>query len=62
MKELMQRIGHSTPNAALGYQHAARDRDQVIAAALDKMISKERARQTKAKKAKKKLPDDGPPV
>ena len=34
-------------------------RDQVIAAALDKMISKERARQAKARKAKKKPPQNG---
>ncbi|MBS2962089.1 site-specific integrase [Actinocrinis puniceicyclus] len=59
LKELMQRIGHSTLNAALGYQHASQGRDHVIAAALDKMISKERARQAKANKAKKKPPESG---
>jgi integrase len=34
-KEVMARLGHSTPRAALIYQHAAEDRDQAIAAALD---------------------------
>jgi integrase len=33
-KELMARFGHSSPRAALIYQHATEDRDQVIAAAL----------------------------
>lgn len=47
LKELMQRIGHSTPNAALGYQHTGKGRDQVIAAALDKLIAEEIAKKAK---------------
>lgn len=34
LAELMARIGHSTPAAAMRYQHAAADRDQAIAEAL----------------------------
>ena len=34
LAELMARLGHSTPQAALRYQHAARGRDAEIAAAL----------------------------
>ncbi len=34
-KELMRRLGHSSPAAALLYQHAADDRDADIARALD---------------------------
>ncbi len=34
LAELMARLGHSTVSAALLYQHAAADRDKVIAAAL----------------------------
>ena len=34
LADLMQRLGHSTPAAALRYQHAAEDRDTAIAAAL----------------------------
>ncbi len=34
LAELMARLGHSTPTAALRYQHAADGRDQIIAAAL----------------------------
>lgn len=33
-RELMARMGHSTPDAALRYQHATEDRDGVIAEAL----------------------------
>jgi hypothetical protein len=52
---------HAGANAALGYQHTAEGRDQVIAAALDKMIKQGKARQAKAKKAaRKKPPRDAP--
>lgn len=37
-KELMARIGHSSPRAALIYQHATEERDQAIAAYLDQEI------------------------
>ncbi|MBB2990245.1 integrase [Mycolicibacterium iranicum] len=37
LAELMARLGHSTPQAAMRYQHAAQGRDQVIAAALSKI-------------------------
>lgn len=37
LAELMARLGHSTPAAAMRYQHAARDRDKAIAAALSKL-------------------------
>ena len=38
-KELMSRMGHSSPRAALIYQHATRERDEVIAAALSDLIT-----------------------
>jgi integrase len=37
-KELMRRLGHSSPAAALVYQHGADDRDAEIARALDAML------------------------
>ena len=37
LKELMSRLGHSTPDAALVYQSAAADRDRAIADALSEM-------------------------
>jgi integrase len=39
LAELMARLGHSTPAAALRYQHAAAERDLVIAAALSKLAT-----------------------
>jgi hypothetical protein len=35
----MARLGHSTPSAAMRYQHAARGRDQQIAAALSELAN-----------------------
>lgn len=37
LAELMARLGHSTPQAAMRYQHAAQGRDREIAALLSKM-------------------------
>ena len=37
-KELMARLGHSSPAAALRYQHATQERDRVIADQMDGMI------------------------
>jgi integrase len=38
LKELMARLGHSSPRAALIYQHATRDRDRLIAKGLGNFI------------------------
>jgi integrase len=40
LAELMARMGHSTPAAAMRYQHAAADRDRAIAAALSAMAQR----------------------
>ena len=37
MAEFMVRLGHSTPQAAPGYQHVAEDADQVIAERTSRM-------------------------
>lgn len=39
LAELMSRLGHSTPAAAMRYQHAARGRDRQIAALLSKLAA-----------------------
>ncbi len=39
-KELMARLGHASPRAALIYQHASEERDRVIAEALSAQISR----------------------
>lgn len=41
-RELMHRMGHSSAAAALRYQHATRDRDAVIAQAVDRIIGEGR--------------------
>jgi len=38
LAELMARLGHTTPSAAMRYQHAAQDRDRAIAAALSALV------------------------
>ncbi len=38
LREVMARIGHSSTRAAMIYQHASRERDQVIASALNALI------------------------
>ncbi|UHJ55720.1 tyrosine-type recombinase/integrase [Mycolicibacterium fortuitum] len=38
LAELMARLGHSTPAAAMRYQHAAQGRDKQIAALLSKLV------------------------
>jgi integrase len=37
-RELMHRMGHASPEAALRYQHATRDRDAALAAALGDLV------------------------
>jgi integrase len=41
-KELMQRLGHASSQAALRYQHATQERDRVIADGMDELIRKAR--------------------
>ena len=43
-KELMVRLGHSSPNASLVYQHASADRDQKIADGSTKLYRKAEGR------------------
>ena len=45
LAELMQRLGHSTPRAALVYQHVARGRDAEIAQWLSKIAANGYGRQ-----------------
>ncbi len=41
--ELMARLGHSTPRAALIYQHATAERDHAIASGLDALVAEAKA-------------------
>jgi integrase len=42
VKEIMYRIGHSSPQAALRYQHATQRRGRAIADGISKLIKRER--------------------
>ena len=44
IKELMTRLGHSTPDMAMAYQHAAAERDKVIAAKLSELAGDQSSR------------------
>ena len=48
-RELMDRMGHTSPQVALRYQHVMAGRDQAIAAALDELVQ-----------AAANLPPEGP--
>ena len=37
-KEIMRRLGHATPQAAVRYQHATDERDRVLADRIDVII------------------------
>jgi hypothetical protein len=49
LKELMVRMGHSSPRAALIYLHATRERDQQIAAGMGKLFTDAKRTKTKDK-------------
>jgi integrase len=51
-KELMVRLGHSSPNASLVYQHASADRDQRIADGLTKLFRKAEGKKSRRKGAR----------
>jgi integrase len=46
LKELMERMGHSSPRAALIYQHATRERDRKIAAGMGRLFAEARKTST----------------
>jgi hypothetical protein len=50
-KELMSRIGHSSPRAALIYQHATAERDQAIADYLDEQVAAAKTARSKSRSA-----------
>jgi hypothetical protein len=41
LQELMARLGHSSPRAALIYQHATDERELLIAEDLDELVRRE---------------------
>jgi len=63
LRDLMARMGHDNPRAALIYQHASAEADQAIAKGVDAVVERERngTAKLRRKKAKKRAadPDDG---
>ncbi len=47
LKELMERMGHSSPRAALIYLHATRERNQKIAAGMGRLFAEAKTRSAK---------------
>ncbi len=47
LRELMERMGHSSPRAALIYLHATRERDEAIAAGMGKLLKDARNKGTR---------------
>lgn len=52
-KDLMARMGHDSPQAAMIYQHATSEADRAIADALNKKVKADRKEAKKAEKAEK---------
>lgn len=50
LRELMSRMGHSTTEAALVYQHVAAERDKAVAAGIDALIAPPKKRQKVGRK------------
>jgi integrase len=46
LRELVERMGHSSPRAALIYQHATRERDEAIATAMGELFATARQKGT----------------
>jgi hypothetical protein len=46
LREVMERMGHSSPRAVLIYQHATRDRDEAIAEAMGEVFATARRKGT----------------
>ena len=44
LRELMERMGHTSTRAAMIYQHATRERDEAIAAAMGEVLASVRRR------------------
>jgi len=58
-KELMHRLGHASPRAALRYQHATAKRDEAIADGIDRLLEEARREVGSTVVAFRRVADDG---
>ena len=58
-RELMAQMGHSSPRAALIYQHAAVDRDRAVAEAMSALEPSKPAEQISRRQPKQPAPTTG---
>lgn len=59
LRDIMARMGHDSPRAALIYQHASREADQGIADAIDQAVKAARRKPSK-RRVKRATEGDGP--
>lgn len=57
-RELMERMGHTTPGVALRYQHVMADRQAALAAALDGLTRQAAPRRKGTQRARRKTRDE----
>ncbi|HYN97201.1 MAG TPA: tyrosine-type recombinase/integrase, partial [Pilimelia sp.] len=60
LRDIMARMGHDNPRAALIYQHANREADQAIAEAINKAVKAARRKPSKRRTKAAPGPGDGP--
>ncbi|MGW0501789.1 tyrosine-type recombinase/integrase [Micromonospora sp. NPDC003241] len=60
LRDIMARMGHDSPRAALIYQHANREADQGIADAIDKAVRAARRKPSKRRTPRRAAEGDGP--
>jgi integrase len=59
LRELMERMGHTSTRAALIYQHATRERDEAIAAAMGEVLASVRRKGASRSRSDARIGHDG---
>jgi integrase len=59
LRNLMTRMGHDSPRAALIYQHASQDADRAIAEAVNALVEQTQGKAKKPRRRRRGKPDDG---
>lgn len=59
LRDLMTRMGHDSPRAALIYQHASQEADRAIADAVNTAVKRAQSKAKKTSSKRHGKPDDG---